>query len=707
MADSKISELDAQNSAALLERTLSSVYNVLHYGADRTGASLSIQAFLDATEDAYENGGGVVYAPTGRYNVYGYRPRPGVELRGDPNGMWFDKNCPDLGFYTRPGAYGTVVFGSGEETFLEHAKVPGADFTASGAVLTSEGHGLQNGKRVMVMSTGTLPGNLSPATVYWVRDAAEDTFSLSATDGGAAITTSSAGTGTHEFQPYDPIHCSIRGIGAYNYKHFIDAGAFSALSFGFGGIRDVCIDTTEDWAIRVLNPQHWAPQNVKMVNVKRGLLLQAHHNGCAPYLGNADNILVNLRQITAGTDYEDRRGIAVRTIYGGKSPFRTDSAHFTNCFVLSFGGVKPQDTIHYEVTGDDNGCQCNTITFDECATDGLTNHSWKFTKTLNCRVGAHQIPDDANYVFEGSTSDITNIDTGTNVLAVPSHGLGIGDRLVVEGDALPGGVTANLPYYVKTAPSSDTFTLSASRNAPAGSTLNLTSAGTNPRIRRGSAHIELVESPYTFIESTNHRLTVNVDSVSSPSFGNGIFRRYQRGSRLLLGVQHFPDAGGIGRSKTIMPSSSIYPGLVADVATHTFGPSRFDPRTPHSEPTTYSILRLFELSPFPVTGDTSIANTRAGIVPCTNGSPAAVTLPTIGNTAGNHAPAGLAYLFTKTSGAGSVLIRAASGQTLAGLAGAGSLGASLTDIGQSVAVVSDGIGNWLIFGGYGFTLVTE
>lgn len=68
---------------------------------------------------------------------------------------------------------------------------------ASPGVVTLNGHGLLNGNKVYLTSTGALPTGLSQNTLYYVVSATTNTFSLSATLGGAAINTSSAGSGTH------------------------------------------------------------------------------------------------------------------------------------------------------------------------------------------------------------------------------------------------------------------------------------------------------------------------------------------------------------------------------------------------------------------------------------------------------------------------------------------------------------------------------
>lgn len=67
------------------------------------------------------------------------------------------------------------------------------------AVITWTAHGLLAGQPVVFSTTGTLPTGLTPGTVYYVSATglATDTFSVSATPGGAAIDTSGSGSGIH------------------------------------------------------------------------------------------------------------------------------------------------------------------------------------------------------------------------------------------------------------------------------------------------------------------------------------------------------------------------------------------------------------------------------------------------------------------------------------------------------------------------------
>ncbi|MGD9921444.1 MAG: hypothetical protein AB7V13_08360, partial [Pseudorhodoplanes sp.] len=70
---------------------------------------------------------------------------------------------------------------------------------ASPAVITYPKHGLVADQKIGFTTSGALPTGLSAwPTKYWVKDVlGVDTFTVSATAGGAAINTSGAGSGNH------------------------------------------------------------------------------------------------------------------------------------------------------------------------------------------------------------------------------------------------------------------------------------------------------------------------------------------------------------------------------------------------------------------------------------------------------------------------------------------------------------------------------
>ena len=77
---------------------------------------------------------------------------------------------------------------------------------ASPAVITSvDGSIFVNDNNVTLTTTGTLPSGLSIATTYYIVNASGATCNLSATSGGSAINTGSAGSGTHTLRHSLPL----------------------------------------------------------------------------------------------------------------------------------------------------------------------------------------------------------------------------------------------------------------------------------------------------------------------------------------------------------------------------------------------------------------------------------------------------------------------------------------------------------------------
>ena len=68
---------------------------------------------------------------------------------------------------------------------------------AAPGVVTWAAHGLDNGAKVILSTTGALPTGIIAATTYYVVGSTTNTFNLSLTKGGAAITTSGTQSGVH------------------------------------------------------------------------------------------------------------------------------------------------------------------------------------------------------------------------------------------------------------------------------------------------------------------------------------------------------------------------------------------------------------------------------------------------------------------------------------------------------------------------------
>lgn len=86
-----------------------------------------------------------------------------------------------------------------EQVLFNIGAILQATFTASAVtqLLTSNGHGFSAGDKIRVSSGTTLPTGLSAATDYYVINPTTNTFQVSATLNGVAVTIGDAGTGTH------------------------------------------------------------------------------------------------------------------------------------------------------------------------------------------------------------------------------------------------------------------------------------------------------------------------------------------------------------------------------------------------------------------------------------------------------------------------------------------------------------------------------
>lgn len=90
--------------------------------------------------------------------------------------------------------------GSATSFAIAHNLGPTATaFTANASteVITATAHGLYDGDKVVLTTTGTLPAGLATATDYWVRDRSANTLKLSETAGGEAVDITDTGSGTH------------------------------------------------------------------------------------------------------------------------------------------------------------------------------------------------------------------------------------------------------------------------------------------------------------------------------------------------------------------------------------------------------------------------------------------------------------------------------------------------------------------------------
>jgi hypothetical protein len=105
----------------------------------------------------------------------------------------------------RPDQYSTLELAWCRNVSLSNSNFDGDSRTnstvtitiASPGVVTWTGHGLANGQPVRFLTTGALPTGITAGKVYFVKNAATNTFQISATSGGSAINTSGSQSGTH------------------------------------------------------------------------------------------------------------------------------------------------------------------------------------------------------------------------------------------------------------------------------------------------------------------------------------------------------------------------------------------------------------------------------------------------------------------------------------------------------------------------------
>jgi hypothetical protein len=95
---------------------------------------------------------------------------------------------------------GNLVYQLDEDTLVDDAQSTSAPVTiseAAPAIVTWDAHDQYNGAAITFTTTGVLPAPLVVGTTYYVINESTNAFNLSLTQGGAAITTTTAGSGVH------------------------------------------------------------------------------------------------------------------------------------------------------------------------------------------------------------------------------------------------------------------------------------------------------------------------------------------------------------------------------------------------------------------------------------------------------------------------------------------------------------------------------
>jgi len=166
---------------------------------------------VSATANGSDTGnGGTVVA---QYQI-NTGPSFSVPLTGWGTGLWgygtwgFGEATTDpLRIWNQNNFGQDLIYGPrGEPLYYWNANIgtSSSQFTvtiASPAVLTSSSLNLVDGTAVMFTTTGALPTGLSVGTVYYIANSTGTTANLTATYGGATITTTGSQSGIHSISP--------------------------------------------------------------------------------------------------------------------------------------------------------------------------------------------------------------------------------------------------------------------------------------------------------------------------------------------------------------------------------------------------------------------------------------------------------------------------------------------------------------------------
>jgi hypothetical protein len=210
---------------------------------------------VSATADGSDTGnGGTVVA---QYQI-NTGPSFSVPLTGWGTGLWgygtwgFGEATTDpLRIWNQNNFGQDLIYGPrGEPLYYWNANIgtSSSQFTvtiASPAVLTSSSLNLVDGTAVMFTTTGALPTGLSVGTVYYIANSTGTTANLTATYGGAVITTTGSQSGIHSISPRGLPLSSLADASdvplSQNFFTISDASRF-VLAFGTNAVGSTEMD---------------------------------------------------------------------------------------------------------------------------------------------------------------------------------------------------------------------------------------------------------------------------------------------------------------------------------------------------------------------------------------------------------------------------------------------------------------------------------
>lgn len=195
----------------------------------------------------------------------------------------------------------------------------------------------------------------------------------------------------------------------------------------------------------------------------------------------------------------------------GGDGWRLDGPYSVTCNGCYVGNVGGTPQTHNSVLNLTSGTTANVlrITFDEAAVS--PGHA--YVQGTPAGNDIHLGPDGGfqTPAFPG-TSTVSSVNTGTDVVTTTAaHGLSVGDPVfLTTSNTLPGGLALQTAYWVRTVPSTTTFTLAPTSALAA--TVDITSAGTGTH----TVQKPLLPTPY---DGNYHKLTMTADmGISNPVY---------------------------------------------------------------------------------------------------------------------------------------------------------------------------------------------
>ncbi len=356
---------------------------------------------------------------------------------------------------------------------------------AAPGVVTWTAHGHSNGDIVKFSTTGALPTGLVAATTYYIVGAATDTFQVSATSGGAAITTSGSQSGVHTATTSVADPLNVRWSSSEDYTIWRPSDANTA-----GSLR--CEIGTECVGAMAANGGH-------LISTDQAIYLLRYVG--APFIYGMDRVAIGPSMISphSGIQAPDGRTfwMGPRTFYVYDGTVREmecdvrsdvfDSLNTSQLFKVCCGTIRDQSEIiwFYPENGSTEVSAC-------VAYNTKTGVWWQGTLARTSWIDRNVVVDYP--VGWGADGLIYAQETGTNgngtaiTYSIETGDLTAGDgsytrgrKLIPDYERMTGAVHA-VEIDVRKYPKSSATTLGPH---------NLTSATTNLSVRARGRHVRL------------------------------------------------------------------------------------------------------------------------------------------------------------------------------------------------------------------------